>query len=498
MGIFDTVSQLLAGKSKPPQIIKPKEKPKKEFKPAPQITPVDTRAVEDILKVAEMQAKTIIVEAKDEALKIRHQAQEELRLREEQINRRLGTLEERERLAAAKEQNISGKLGEIDQIKNEQLAKLERAANLTREEAKALILKAVEEKLQGETAKRIREAEENAREDADKKAREILVDAMRHGATDYVAEYTVSTVKLPDEEMKGRIIGKEGRNIRTFEQVTGVDVDLDEEGVIRLSSFDPVRREIARVTLERLMKDGRIQPGRIEEIVEVVKKDIERIMFEEGERLCHGVGVFNMPRPLIALLGRFKYRFSYGQNMIAHTLEETKIGIALSHEIGADVNVVRLGCLLHDIGKIITDQEGSHVQLGVDALKKYLMPQPVVDCVAQHHEDTPFTSVESMLVYIADAISGSRPGARYEDIEAYLKRLSDLEQIARSEEGVKEAYAFQAGRELRVIVKPEVVDDAKTVILAQNIKEEIEKKLTYPGQIRVTVIRELRAVDIAK
>ncbi|MEK7166438.1 MAG: HDIG domain-containing metalloprotein, partial [Patescibacteria group bacterium] len=283
-----------------------------------------------------------------------------------------------------------------------------------------------------------------------------------------------------------------------FEQITGVDVDLDEEGVIRLSSFDSVRREIARVTLERLMKDGRIQPVRIEELVEQVKKDTERIMFEEGEKLCHTVGVFNMPRPLIALLGRFKYRFSYGQNMIAHTLEETKIGIALAHETGADVNVVRLGCLLHDIGKIVTDQEGSHVQLGVDLLKKYGIPQPVIDCVAQHHEDTPFTSVESMLVYIADAISGSRPGARYEDIEAYIKRLKDLEGIAKSHQGVKEVFAFQAGRELRVIIKPEIVDDAASVIMAQKIAEEIEKKLTYPGQIRVTVIREFRAINVAK
>ena len=275
-------------------------------------------------------------------------------------------------------------------------------------------------------------------------------------------------------------------------------MDLDEEGVIKLSCFDPVRREIARVTLERLMKDGRIQPGRIEELIEQVKKDIEQIMFEEGEKLCHAVGVFNMPRALIALLGRFKYRFSYGQNMIAHTLEETKIGIALAHEVGADVNIVRLGCLLHDIGKIITDQEGSHVQLGVDLLKKHMMPQAVIDCVAQHHEDTPFSSVESQLVYIADAISGSRPGARYEDIEGYIKRLSDLEQIAKSNEGVKEVFAFQAGRELRVLVEPQNVDDAKATIIANKIAKEIESKLTYPGQIRVTVIREFRAIDVAK
>ncbi len=498
MGIFDTVSQLFTPKKT--VLVKPKEKKvvKPVMQPIPRVPQIDTREIEEKLRLAQAEARAIVVDAKDEALRIKHQAQEELHYKEEQIERKFGVLEERNRLVTEREQKIIERLAELDRIRSEQLAKLERAAHLTREEAKKLILAAVEESQAEEVAKRIREAEENAREDADKKAREILVDAMRHGATDYVAEYTVSAVKLPDEEMKGRIIGKEGRNIRTFEQVTGVDVDLDEEGVIKLSSFDPVRREIARVTLDRLMKDGRIQPGRIEELVEQVRKDIERIMFEEGEKLCHTVGVFNLPRPLIALLGRFKYRFSYGQNMIAHTLEETKIGIALAHEVGADVNIVRLGCLLHDIGKIITDQEGSHVQLGVDLLKKHMMPQPVIDCVAQHHEDTPFSSIESQLVYIADAISGSRPGARYEDIEAYIKRLTTLEDIAKSNPGVKDVFAFQAGRELRVAVEPQEVDDAKAVIMAQKIKEEIESKLTYPGQIRVTVIREFRAIDIAK
>lgn len=498
MGIFDTVTQLFS--TKKPKPVFPKVKDRKVVKtpPSPPVPEVDKHLIEEKLRLAQAEARAIIVEAKDEALRIKQQVQEELRHKEEQVERKLGAAEERDRLVGEREQRINDKLTELDRIRAEQLQKLERAAQLTREEARKLILSAVEENLAKDIAKRVREMEENAREDAAKKSREILVDAMRHGATDYVAEYTVSAVKLPDEEMKGRIIGKEGRNIRTFEQVTGVDVDLDEEGVIKLSSFDPVRREIARVALERLMKDGRIQPARIEELVEQVKKDVEKIMFEEGEKLCHLVGVFNMPHQLIALLGRFKYRFSYGQNMIAHTLEETKIGVALAHEIGADINVVRLGCLLHDIGKIITDQEGSHVELGVQLLKKYGLPQPVIDCVAQHHEDTPFSSVESTLVYIADAISGSRPGARYEDIEAYIKRLSDLEQIARSHSGVSDVYAYQAGRELRVIVKPEEVDDAKAVLLSHKIKEDIESKLTYPGQIRVSVIRELRAIDIAK
>ena len=496
MGIFDTVSQIFSGKRIDPHIIK---QPKKKYiKPPTHQSIIDRSHLEEQMRLAQAEARTIIVEAKDEAFRMKHQAQEEMVRREEQLERKAGMLEERERLFSEQEKRISERLNDLEQIKAEQLAKLERAAHLTRDEARTLILKAVEDSLDEDVAKRLREAEETAREEAKKKSQTILVDAMLHGATNYVAEYTVSTVKLPDEEMKGRIIGKEGRNIRTFEQVTGVDVDLDEEGVIKLSCFDPVRREIARVALDRLMKDGRIQPGRIEELVNEVKKDIERIMLEEGEKLCHAVGVFNMPQPLIALLGRFKYRFSYVQNMIAHTLEETKIGIALAHEVKADVNIVRLGCLLHDIGKIITEEEGTHVQLGVDLLKKYRMPQAVIDCVAQHHEDTPFTSAEAMLVYIADAISGSRPGARYEDIEGYIKRLTDLEDIAKSHAGVKDVFAFQAGRELRVMVEPEKVDDARAVVIAHKISEEIEKKLTYPGQIRVTVIRELRAVDVAK
>ena len=343
------------------------------------------------------------------------------------------------------------------------------------------------------------EAEAKAKETADNLAREILIDAMKRGATDYVAEYTVSTVKLSDEEMKGRIIGKEGRNIKALEQATGVDFDVDETpGEIRLSSFDPVRREVAKVALEKLMVDGRIQPGRIEEVVARTKTDIEKIIFQEGEKLCHQVGVYNLPADKTALLGKFKYRFSYGQNMIAHTLEETKIGISIAQEVGAEVNVVRLGCLLHDIGKVITDEDGSHVQLGADLLRKNGMPPKVVACVEEHHEDKPFSCLESVIVYVADAISGARPGARFEDYQEYVKRLTDLESIAKKQEGVSDAYAFQAGRELRVIVDPGKIDDAAAVLLAAKIKEEVEKNLTYPGQIKVSLIREMRVTEIAK
>lgn len=450
------------------------------------------------IHLTQTQAKEILLEAKDEALRIRRQAEDEVRNKLISIDRREGAVEEREKNVAELEEKAKKIISEIEKLKADAVSKLEKISHLTREQATNMIISALRDDLKEDVAKIIKEEESAAREEADKKAKEILVDAMRHGATDYVPEFTVSVVKVTDEDMKGRIIGKEGRNIRAFEMATGVDVDLDEEGVIRLSCFDPVRREIARVSLERLLRDGRVQPTRIEELVEIVKKEIERIMFDEGQKLCHAVGVYNLPTPLVALLGRFKYRFSYGQNMIAHTLEETKIGIALAHEVGADVNVVRLGCLLHDIGKIVTDEEGSHIELGVSLLKKYGIPQNVVDCVAQHHEDTPFTSIESMIVYISDAISGSRPGARYEDIEGYLKRLKDLETIAKSKNGVREAFAFQAGRELRIIVDPGTVDDAAATVMAHEVKEEVEKNMTYPGQIKISVIRELRATEIAK
>ncbi len=464
------------------------------------------------LLIAQQDARDIIYAAKEEALKIKHQAQEEVRRlfdearkleeqvaqREENLARKIGVIEEKDRILSQKEKEISFRLEQLEKIKREQLDKLERVAGLSRDEAKKLVVEMVKSQMQEEVAKEIREAENRAKEEADKKAQEVLVDAMQRAATDYVAEYTVSTVSLPNEEIKGRIIGKEGRNIRAFKQATGVDVDLDETpNAIRLSSFDSVRREIARVALEKLIADGRIQPERIEEIVKRTKEDIEKVMFTEGEKLCHLVGVYNLPVDLIALLGRFKYRFSYGQNMIAHTLEETKIGIALANSVGADVNIVRLGCLLHDIGKIITDKEGTHVQLGVELLRKYNIPEAVVHCVASHHEDIAFQSAEAVLVYVADAISGSRPGARYENYDEYVKRLTDLEDIAKSKEGVETAYAFQAGRELRVIIKPDKLSDAATVTLSREIAKEIKEKIkNYPGQIKVTLIREMRVSDV--
>ncbi|MBI3092996.1 MAG: ribonuclease Y [Candidatus Levybacteria bacterium] len=383
---------------------------------------------------------------------------------------------------------------DIVKLKEEYLEKLQKISGLTREEAKRALLEEVEKQEAQAVARIIKEKEEEAKLTADKKAQEIIVSAMRHGAISYIPEYTVSTIKIEDEDLKGRIIGKEGRNIRAFEQATGVDVDLDEEGIIRLSSFDQVRREIARRALEKLLKDTRIQPFRIEEIVEQTKAEVEKIMLEEGEKLAHEVGVYNLSVELLATLGRFKFRTSYGQNLIVHTLEETKIGIHIAHEVGADENVIRLGCLFHDIGKVL-EGEGSHVKLGVEFLKRFNIPEKVVNCVAEHHEDKPFSSMESVIVYIADAISGARPGARYEDYEEYVKRLKDMEEIAKKYEGVEDAYAFEAGRELRVIIDPGKLDDSQTVLVSQRIREELIRALAIPGEVKVTAIRESRAVS---
>lgn len=393
-----------------------------------------------------------------------------------------------------KEEKLEKEKAALEQRKEEYLEKLENISSLTVEEAKQRLLEEVEKQEVKAVARIIKQKEEEARAVASKKAQEILVDAMRHGALDYIAEYTVSIVRIPDEEMKGRIIGKEGRNIRAFEQATGVDIDLDEEGIIRLSSFDQVRREVARRALEKLLKDIRIQPFRIEEIVAQTKKEVEQILLEEGERLAHAAGVYNLSADILSIVGRFKFRTSYGQNLIVHTLEETKIGIYIANEIGADVNVVRLGCLFHDIGKVL-EGEGSHVKLGVDFLKRHSFPEPVIACVAEHHEDRPFSSIESVIVYIADSISGARPGARYEDFEGYVKRLSEMEKIARKHEGVEDAYAFEAGRELRVIINPGKLDDAQTVLVARKIQEEVAQSLAVPGEVKVTAIREFRAIS---
>lgn len=392
-----------------------------------------------------------------------------------------------------KQEELEKEKEDLAQKQSEYTKKLEQVSGLTKDEAEERLLAETEQSAAAMMARIIREKEDEARRTGDKKAQEILLDSIRHGALKYIAEYTVSIVKVADEEMKGRIIGKEGRNIRAFEQATGVDVDLDEEGVIRLSSFDSVRREVARRSLELLLKDTRIQPFRIEEIVEQTKKEVEKIMLEEGEKLATEVGVYNLPTDIVAMLGRFKFRTSYGQNLITHSLEVSKIAAGIASEIGADVDVVRLGGVLHDIGKVV-EGEGSHVKLGVDFLKRYNLPDTVINCVAEHHEDKPFSSIESVIVHIADAISGARPGARYEDIENYGKRLKEMEELAKRYEGVEDAYAFEAGRELRVIIDPGRLDDNQALLLSKKIQEEASQKIPVAGEVKVTVIREFRAV----
>ncbi len=457
------------------------------------------------VKEAQHEAELIKLKANEEALRIKQEAERDARKTlndalavEKRVTKKEHILEEKTRELEREKRSLERMRAEVEEHRKALLTKLEKIAKLSREEARSLILSDWESRLKGEIAKRIKAAEETIKEASEEKAKEILVNAMRYGVTDYVAEYTLSVVPLPNEEFKGRIIGKDGKNIRAFELATGIDVDLEEEGVIRLSSFDGVRREIARIALERLIKDGRIQPNRIEEVVAKTRREIEKEMYKAGEELAHKVGVFNLPKEIISLLGKFKYRYSYGQNMILHTLEETRIGTALAHELKADVKVVKLGCLLHDIGKTI-DKEGSHVELGVQLLKKHHFPEEVIGCVAAHHEDIPFPSVEAVIVYIADAVSGGRPGARRENFQQYLKRVQSVEEVAKKYKGVRDAFAVQAGRELRVIVKPEEISDDDAVILAEKIREDLENKFdVFPGQIKVTVIREFRAEKVAK
>jgi len=481
-------------KTKHPKIAIPKP-PKVEKA----VTVSPRSSTSEAVKQAENTAKEVLAFAREQADKIRETAQAEMRELQNTLRTQEDKLRQQETQVTTRLEEIETTKAELAELRVKQVAKLEKIGSLTKEKAKDILLEAVDKKLARDVAERIRAAEDEIKETVEDKARDLLIDAMYHGSNDYVAEFTISTVKIADDDVKGRIIGKEGRNIRTFEKVTGVDIDMDETpGEVRLSCYDGVRREVARVALERLIKDGRIQPTRIEEYVAKARHDIEKIMYEEGKKLCHMVGAYNLPQELIAMLGRFKFRSSYGQNMLAHTLEETKIGMAIAAETHANLDIVRLGCLFHDIGKIVTDEEGSHVDLGVKLLKKNNMPQAVIDCVAQHHEDTEFTSKESIIVYISDAISGSRPGARYENVAEYVTRLGAIESIAMSKTGVTEAYAISAGREVRVMVDPGKATDDEAVRLASEIRDEIKEKLTYPGTVTVTVIRETRAQQVAK
>ena len=459
-------------------------------------------------------AREIIQDARDEAFRIKKAAEDEAtKIRQEsiEIERRIAQKEEAldikttqisklDRQVETERESYQKLQKELSKVRNDLIEKLAKVSSLTRDEARKLMLANLEEELQSEVAKRLKEAEEKIKADSSEKAREIIVNSMIAGATDWVAEYTVSTVRLESDEMKGRIIGKEGRNIRTFELATGVDVELDGdiEGEVRLSSFDPIRREIAKRALEELVKDARIQPTRIEQLVQKAREEVAADMSEAGKKAANELGLFNLPQAALDTLGRLKFRYSYGQNQLIASIETGKIAGKIAEEVGANSVVTKTGGLFHDIGKTEIDKEGTHVQLGVNLAKKWNFPQEVVDCIAQHHEDEPFSSLESIIVHVADAVSGARPGARHEAVEDYIKRLTDIEKVATSFPGVEKAYAIQAGREVRVIVQPTVVDDDGTVTLAHGIRQKLESDLTYPGQITVTVIREVRAVDIAK
>ena len=406
-----------------------------------------------------------------------------------------------------KEETINKRLREIDEmdLNVQELCKkrreeLEKVANLSSEEAREILLAEVKREVSHEAALMIKEIESKAKDEADKKAREIITTAIQRCAADHVSESTVHVVPLPNDEMKGRIIGREGRNIRTIETLTGVDLIIDDtpEAVI-LSSFDPIRREVARIALEKLIVDGRIHPARIEEMVERAQKDVENDIKEEGEQATLETGVHGLHPEITKLLGRLKYRTSYGQNVLKHSIEVAYLAALMASELGLDVNLAKRAGLLHDIGKAVDqEQEGPHALIGGDLSKKYHESPLVVNAIAAHHGDVEMLSMEAILVQAADAISAARPGARRETVETYIKRLEKLEEIANSYEGVEKSYAIQAGREIRIMVKPEVLDDASSIELARNLAKSIEEQLEYPGQIKINVIRETRAVDFAK
>ena len=463
---------------------------------------------------AETIKKEITLEAKEEAHRMRSDAEREVRERrseiqkserrliqkEESIDRKLENVERKEESITQKEQALIEKNKELDGFIARQMEELEKISGLSVEDAKGILLSNCEKEIRHEASLMIKEIESKAKEEADKKAKEIITGAIQRCAADHVAESTVSVVPLPNDEMKGRIIGREGRNIRAIETLTGVELIIDDtpEAVI-LSGFDPVRREIARVALEKLIVDGRIHPARIEEMVEKAEKEVNAILKEEGEQATFEVGIHNLHPELIKLLGRLKYRTSYGQNVLKHSVEVAHLAGLMAGELGLDVKLAKRAGLLHDIGKALDHEvEGTHVDIGIDVLKKYKESEAVINGMAAHHGDYEPKSMEAVLIAAADALSAARPGARRETLETYIKRLQKLEEIANTTPGVDKSFAIQAGREIRVIAKPEEINDEEIVFLAREISKKIESELEYPGQIKVNVVRETRAIEYAK
>lgn len=470
--------------------------------------------IDEALKTAETKKREALLEAKEESIRTKNELDKETKERraelqryerrvlnkEENLDKKSETLERRETSLAAREENVNRKLAEAEELRGMRQQELERISGLTSEQAKEYLLKSVEDEVKHDTAKLIKEMENRAKEEADKKAKEYVVTAIQRCAADHVAETTVSVVQLPNDEMKGRIIGREGRNIRTLETMTGVELIIDDtpEAVV-LSGFDPVRREVARIALERLIVDGRIHPARIEEMVEKAQKEVEINMREDGEAATLEVGIHGIHPELVKLLGKMKFRTSYGQNALKHSIEVAQLSGLLAAEVGVDVRMAKRAGLLHDIGKSIDHEvEGSHVKLGAELCKKYKESAAVINAVESHHGDVEPESLISCIVQAADTISAARPGARRETLETYTNRLKQLEEITDSFKGVDKSFAIQAGREVRVMVIPEQISDDDMVLLARDISKKIEESMEYPGQIRVNVIRESRVTDYAK